>query len=227
MKYIKSISLYTLVALCISSALTGCYKLQEDYNRTPKVIDPKIYKTTWDYIKSRGYGSATDTIFRRMYDAIIYSGIDTMEYIKTGRTFILMNNNSGRAVWAGTRTAANVVGKKWEDYPKAAVKAYLQYLILDSVYDHYTIPALTNVGAKTLAPAGTFTATTPVGFIISATMFNPLSVMNIQVLNSSPGNTSDYPIQLNDVLNVQTSSILATNGSIHVINTFLSPTVPQ
>jgi len=227
MKNIRYACLYTLVTICLGSSLTGCYKRQTDYDRTPRTVDPHIYKSTWEYIKARGYGSTTDTIFRRMYDAIVYSGMDTAEYTKPGRTFILMNNNSGKAVWAGTKTTANVVGKRWEDYPKAAVKAYLQYLILDSLYDHYTIPALTNIPAKTLAPAGTFTATTPVGFIISATMYNPLSVMNIQVLNSSPGNTSDYPIQLNDILNVQTSSILATNGSIHVINTFLSPTVPQ
>jgi hypothetical protein len=51
--------------------------------------------------------------------------------------------------------------------------------------------------------------------------------MTIKVLNSSPSNTSDYPIVLNEVLNVRTSSIQATNGSIHVIGGVLTTSIPE
>jgi hypothetical protein len=93
------------------------------------------------------------------------------------------------------------------------------------VYDHYTLPAIDAVLANTLAPAGSFT-TTPTGFNMANFIPNPESKMSIQVLNSSPSNTSDYPIQLNGYLNVTTSSILATNGTLHVINSYLNTNLP-
>jgi hypothetical protein len=161
-----------------------------------------------------------------MYNAIIYSGIDTNEYTQPNRTFILMTNTSAKAVWSNVKTATNVAGKRWEDYSKDAVKKYLQYLILQGVFDHYTLPAISDVSATTLAPEGSF-ATSPAGFVIPNFFPNPKSTMLIQVVNSSPSNTSDYPIQLNDNLNVATSSILATNGTVHVINGFLSTNLPQ
>jgi hypothetical protein len=226
MKRTTSLIINVCTVIALIAALPGCYKLQKDYNRDPSPIDPHIYKTTWQFIKDRSYGSATDTIFRRMYDAIIYSGIDTNEYIKPGRTFILMNNTAAKALWTSVKTAANVAAVKWNDYPQQAVKNYLYYLILDGVYDHYTLPAVTDVTANTLAPQGAFT-TNPTGFTIPAFIANPTSVMKIQVINTSPSNTSDYPIQLNDILNVYTSSILATNGAVHVINGYLTTNIPQ
>ncbi|SJZ46356.1 hypothetical protein [Sediminibacterium ginsengisoli] len=210
-----------LLAIGMVTMLSGCYKLQTDYNRTPHTVDPHINRTAWQYIVDRSVANNTDTIFRVMYNAIIYSGMDSNEYKVPNRTFILMNNNSAKAVWTNVKTATNVAGKRWEDYPKDAVKKYLQYLIVQGVYDHYTLPAQSNVEVKTTAPAGSFT-TAPTGFAIPNFVTNPNSIMQMQVLNSSPSNTSDYPIQLNTVLNVQTSSILATNGSVHVINGFLT-----
>jgi hypothetical protein len=88
-----------------------------------------------------------------MYEGILYSGIDTNEYTKPGRTYIFLNND------AVTRTNSNPTdvgffgayqvsgknGTKWSDYPKDFVKDYLQYLILDGVYDHYSLPAINTV----------------------------------------------------------------------------------
>jgi hypothetical protein len=51
--------------------------------------------------------------------------------------------------------------------------------------------------------------------------------MTIKVLNASPSNTSDYPIQLNGSTNVTTSDLLATNGVVDVMNSFVSPNPPQ
>src|SRR5882757_1182863 len=142
MKTSKILSINLAFVIVILFTLSGCYKLQKDYNRDPSPIDPHINKTAWQYIKDRSYGSPTDTIFRRMYDAIIYSGIDTNEYTKPNRTFILMNNNAAKALWTTVKTASNASATKWNDYPQQAVKNYLAYLILDGVYDHYTLPAV-------------------------------------------------------------------------------------
>jgi hypothetical protein len=215
-----------LFSIALLVSLSGCYKMQKDYNRDPQPLDPHIYKTAWQYLKDRSVANNTDTLFRVMYNAIIYSGIDTNEYTQPNRTFILMTNTSAKAVWSSVKTATNVAGKRWEDYPKDAVKKYLQYLILQGVFDHYTLPAISDVSATTLAPEGSF-ATSPAGFVIPNFFPNSKSTMLIQVVNSSPSNTSDYPIQLNDNLNVATSSILATNGTVHVINGFLSTNLPQ
>lgn len=206
--------------------LSGCFKLQKDFNRDPQPLDPHIYKSAWQFIIDRGTDNPThDTIFGLMYRAIIYSGIDTNEYKQPNRTFILMDNTSAKAVWSSVKTASNAAAKKWEDYPKAAVKSYLQYLIVQGIYDHYTLPAINSVTVNTLAPAGTFTAS-PTGFQIPSFASNPNSEMIMQILNSSPGNTSDYPVRLNDALNVYTSSILATNGTVHVIHAFLTTNQP-
>jgi hypothetical protein len=215
-----------IISMGLLVCLSGCYKLQKDYNRDPQPLDPHINKTAWQYLKDRSIANNTDTIFRVMYNAIIYSGIDTNEYIQPNRTFIFMNTNAAKAVWSNVKTATNVAGKKWDDYPKDAVKKYLQYLILQGIFDHYTLPATSDVVATTLAPEGSF-STSPTGFAIPNFLPNPKSTMYVQVVNSSPSNTSDYPIQLNDNLNVYTSSILATNGTVHVINGFLSTNIPQ
>jgi hypothetical protein len=218
--------LYVAVIAITIITLPGCYKLQTDYNRDPHPIDPHINKTAWQYLKDRAIVTNADTLFKVMYNAIIYSGIDTNEYVQTGRTYIFMTNTAAKAVWTNVKTATNVAGKSWNDYPKDAVKKYLQYLILQGVYDHYTLPAIDAVAPITTAPAGSFSATPP-GFVIPNFLPNPGSNMIFQVLNSSPSNTSDYPLQLNGNLNVATSSILATNGTVHVINGFLSTNIPQ
>jgi len=203
----------------------GCkkLKLQKDYNRKPDTLDAHVNMNAWQYLTSRAY--AGDGIWKRFYDGIIYSGIDTNEYTKPNRTFIFLNTDAvsrtnSNAADVGFFGAMQVNGKngtKWEDYPKDLVKAYLQYMIIEGVYDHYTLPPINTVEVQTLAPKGSLT-TLPTGITRnSAYPFaaNPNSIMQMKVLNSSPSNTSDYPIVLNESRNVRTSSILATNGSIH------------
>jgi hypothetical protein len=128
--------------------------------------------------------------------------------------------------------AIQVNGKnatKITDYPKAFLKEYLSYLIIEGVYDHYTLPAINSVDVKTLATPGAFNSL-PTGLTYNSSYPfspNPTSTMKMRVLNSSPSNTSDYPIVLNESRNVRTSSILATNGSIHNIDRFLTTVNPQ
>jgi hypothetical protein len=236
MKKIKLLFAIASLLICtavVSSCTLFGLKKQTDFNRITNVdtIDIHLYKTAWAYLKARSYATnvAKDTIFRRMYDAIIYSGIDTNEYIKPGRTFIFINNNSVKALFASVFTSANVAGKKWQNYSAADVKTYLQYLIVTGTYSHYNLP-LTDVSVKTLAPAGAYT-NNPAGFKFSAPAIpiyvsNPNSTMNLRVLDSSNGNTSDYPLVLNGGTNyVYTSDLMPTNGVIQVMNTIVTPVI--
>lgn len=228
-----------LFFLAVIAAVTpGCKKLslQKDYNRKPDTLDAHVYMNAWEYLKKRALGNnSNDSIWKRMYEGIIYSGIDTNEYTKPGRTYIFLNNdavtrtnsNAADVGFFGAMQVSNKNGTKWADYPKELVKNYLQYLILEGVHDHYTLPPINTVEVGTLAPKGSLN-TLPAGITRNSAyplVANPNSIMKVKVLNSSPSNTSDYPIVLNEVRNVRTSSILATNGSIHAIDRFLTTTV--
>jgi hypothetical protein len=228
MKKVKLLIAIPLTALCIAALISGCtlfgLKKQTDYSRITNVdtTDAHLYKTAWDYLKSRAYGSKTDTIFRRMYDGIIYSGIDTNEYIKPGRTFIFMTNTAVTAsLWAKYKVGG-VVGTKWQSYSKTDVKNYLSYLILLNQYSHYNLPLL-NVFANTLAPAGAYT-TNPTTFLAPIPSggtynSNPKSQMLLRVSNANTVTSQlDYPIVLNDTNNVNTSDLLATNGVVFVLS---------
>lgn len=211
---------------------------QKDYDRTPQTVDPHVNKTAWEYLKQRALGNnSADSIWKRMYEGILYSGIDTLEYIKPNRTYIFLNNdaitrtnsNLADVGFFGANLVNNATGKKWADYPPAVVKAYLEYLIIDGVYDHYTLPPINTVTVKTIAPAGSLVSL-PTGITRNTAypfVQNPNSEMTLKVLNSSPSNTSDYPVVINENRNVRTSSILATNGSIHAVDRFVTTTKPD
>lgn len=222
MKKIKIIITTLAVLLGAAALMSGCtlagLSMQKDYNRVTNVdtIDAHLYKTAWEYMKARAYGSKTDTIFRRMYDGVIYSGIDTNEYIKPGRTFIFLQNGAITSqLWPKYKNN-NVVGNKWQSFPKADVKNYLSYLILLGQYSHYNLP-LQDVKAQTLAPAGAYT-TNPVTMLAPGTFNpNPNSIMLIHVSNANTVTSQlDYPIVLNTNSNVAVSDLLATNGVIQV-----------
>lgn len=224
-------------------SLTSCKKLslQTDYHHTADTVDTHVYMTAWDYLKQRALGAtSSDSIWKNFYNGIIYSGIDTNEYMQPNRTYIFLNNEaitrvstanppSGDVGFWGAYQVAGKNATKWSDYPKDFVKTYLQYLIMDGIYNHYTLPPINPVDVKTLAPTGSLTSL-PAGVTRTAAwpfVPNPNSIMQIKVLNSSPSNTSDYPIVLNESRNVRTSSIQATNGTIHVIDRFLTTTKPD
>lgn len=236
MKKLTFITTIIVGIISLSVLISGCelagLSKQKDYNRsTTDTIDAHLYKTAWAYLKGRAYGSTTDTIFRRMYDGIIYSGIDTNEYIKPNRTFILLNNTAvSTYVWAKYKNGT-AVGKSWASYSKADVKNYLSYLILLAQYSHYNLP-LTDVYAQTLAPAGAYTANSPTFLapVPSGTVYNPnpKSLMLIRVSNANTVTTQlDYPIVLNETNNVNTSDLLATNGVVSVLtNSAVAPFYP-
>ena len=227
-----------LVASALS--LSSCKKLalQKDYDRKADTVDSHVYMSAWDYLKQRALGTtANDQIWKSFYDAILYSGIDTTEYVKPNRTYIFpvtealtrTNSNLADVGFFGAYLVNGKNGKAWTDYPKDFVKTYLQYLIIEGVYNHYTLPPVNLVEVKTIAPPGSLN-TLPTGITRNTSypfVANPDSKMTIRVLNSSPSNTSDYPIVLNESRNVRTSSIQATNGTIHAIDRFLTTTLGQ
>jgi hypothetical protein len=216
-------------------SFTSCKKLalQKDYDRVADTVDTHVYMTAWDYLKKRALGTTSaDQVWKSFYDGIIYSGIDTNEYIKPNRTYIFLNTNAitrtnsnlADVGFFGANLVSNKTTKAWTEYPKDFVKTYLQYLIIEGVYNHYTLPPINAVEVGTLAPPGSLNSL-PAGVTRnSAYPFvpNPDSKMILRVLNSSPSNTSDYPIMLNENRAVVTSSIQATNGTIHAIDRFLT-----
>src|SRR5688500_9291057 len=80
-------------------SMTGCKKiaglgLQENAGHETSTLDPHINKTAWQFLKERSVLSPTDTVFKRMYEAIVYSGIDTTLYTQPGSTFIFLHNDA-------------------------------------------------------------------------------------------------------------------------------------
>ena len=50
--------------------------------------------------------------------------------------------------------------------------------------------------------------------------------MALEVLNASPSNTNDYPIRINDSVNVRTSDLIPTNGVIQVVDRYIPTRLP-
>lgn len=234
------------IVFVVMAMSTSCKKLslQKDYNRDPKTLNPLLNRSAGKYLSDRatGVAAANDTIFVWMMRGIRYAEIDMAEYEKSGKTFVLLHNDAVRRVasnvvqpdcFFGANLVNGLPGTKWEDYPKEYVKNYLLYLIANTVQDHYTIKFPDeNQASPTMAPEGAFNAL-PAGITRHSTFpfipdNNPKSLLRFKVINASPSNTSDYPIVLNDVRNVRTSSLQATNGTVHVIDRFLPTTlVPE
>ena len=204
-----------LLMVCI----TGCKKiaglsLQEEAGHETSILDAHINKTAWQYLKERSILSPTDTIFKRMYEAIIYSGIDTAEYTQPGRTFVFLHNDAVFRTAAPTATdcywgrykVSNQVAKSWSQYTPQQVKNWLLYLIVKGEYSYDNLGS-ENVEVKTLLPEG-------------ADAVNPGSIMTLVLSNDR-----DSRVQINNFINSvrftagRTSGILSDNGPIHVVAT--------
>nr|WP_199076615.1 hypothetical protein [Pedobacter sp. ASV19] len=235
MKKMNLIKGKIMVFLCATVFISGCslagLDLQKDYNRTPHTLDPHINKSAWAFIKERA--TSGDKTFERLLAGIKYSEIDTTEYMKPGRTFIVLNKDAvsvtGKAP-NGVFQNFLVNGKApadWTAYPKEFVRNYLLYLIVPGEYNHYTLPPIKSVEVQTLSPKGYWNAL-PAGITLDGFVANPDSKMFLRVSNGSNGNTQDYPILINDNNNnVRTSDILATNGTVHVVERFVTPILPS
>lgn len=200
-------------------SMTGCKKLaglslQEEAGHETSTLDPHINKTAWQYLKERSILSPTDTIFKRMYEAIVYSGIDTAEYLQPGRTFIFLHNDAvfrtgtpqpTDCYWVRYKVNNQIV-KTWSSYTPQQVKNWLLYLIVKGEYSYDNLGP-ENVQTKTLLPEGADAA-------------NPGSLMYLVLSNDR-----DSRVQINNFINSvrftvgRTSGILSDNGPIHVVAT--------
>ena len=232
-KYKIKILGFCICVLLLALPFTGCkklfgLKLQEDTEHITSTIDPHIYKSAWQFLKDRALGSVPeDTIFKRMYQAVVYSGIDTSEYTKPGRTFIFLHNDAVRRTSGSTVTTDCYFGKykvgtpavaatRWEDYPQLQVKNYLLSLI--AVGEH----TFENVSPdpkfeKTIMPPG-------------ADPLNPQSEIVFRVVNDRdsrfrindfPGSAVPTPNLATPGIQARTAGILSTNGPVHVIDRVL------
>lgn len=214
--YIISIFLFTVI-------FTGCKKfaglpLQENVEHHVSTIDPHIKMSAWDFLKSRALGTSDfkDSVFYRMYQGIVYSGIDTLEYTKSGRTFIFLHNDavlrkSGNTTttdsYFGRYKVNNAVATKWENYPKEQVKNYLLSLIANGEYSFENV-GVDVVYTTTLMPLG----------------YDSLNVESLITFNV--GNDSDSRFKINGFagsastagIQARTAGILSTNGPIHVVD---------
>jgi hypothetical protein len=119
----KNFKIGTIVCFGLAYLLSGCYKLQTDYNYVKSTLDPHINMTAKTFMESRGKsGVGSDTIFKWMQLGIEYAGIDMAEYEKSGRTFIFLHNNAIRTT-TGSGATFRVTGGFFFDYPVVAKDA--------------------------------------------------------------------------------------------------------
>ena len=225
----------SICVLLLALPFTGCkkifgLKLQENTDHLTTTIDPHINKTAWQFLKERALGAVPDdTIFKRMYQAVVYSGIDTNEYTKPGRTFIFLHNDAVRRFSSGTTvdTIGSYFGKykvgtprvpatKWEDYPKTQVLNYLLSLIVQGEHTFENVfpdPKF----EKTLLPPNT-------------DPLNPQSEIAFRVINDRdsrfrindfPGSAVPTPNLASPGIQARTAGILSNNGPVHVIDRVL------
>lgn len=237
-KFQYRLILYSGCICLLSLILPGCkklfgLKLQENQDHITSTIDPHLNKTAWQYLKDRALGPSTvpnDTIFKRMYQGIIYSGIDTMEYLKSNRTYIFLHNDailrkSGNTTQADCYFGKYKVGSpavpatKWEDYPQIQVKNYLLSLIADGEYTFETLtPDVTSV--QTFEPLG-YDPLNP-GSLVT---FNVINDRDSRLrLNGFPNSalfTTDAAGVITWGLQARTAGLLSTNGPIHVVDRVL------
>ena len=225
---------FGICVILLAMSFTGCkklfgLKLQENTEHITSTIDPHIYKSAWQFLKDRALGTVPDdTIFRRMYQGIIYSGIDTNEYTKAGRTFIFLHNDAVRRVSGTTVTTDCYFGKykvgpapgvpatKWEDYPQSQVKNYMLSLIVvgEHSFDNvFPDPKF----EKTILPPNT-------------DPLNPQSEIAFRVINDRDsrfrindfaGSAVPTPNLTTPGIQARTAGILSTNGPVHVIDRVL------
>lgn len=180
--------LYIFLACILGvSVISSCsmfgLDLQEDYDYHASTLDPHINKSVRQYLEDRGKTPvvANDTIFKWMQLGLEYAGLDLAEYEKTGRTFILLSNNSIRvrnastgAVTAGMwfdfpvmeknpdgsqKFAADGVtpvthpARSWDEYSKETVKNYFLYLMFEGQFS-FDNAKIDNTTFQTLLPSG-------------------------------------------------------------------------
>jgi hypothetical protein len=201
MKKISMKIIFLLIVL--ASAVSGCYKLQKDYNYQKVILDPHYNMTAKEYMFSRDsfvVGGKNDTILRWMIKGIQYAGIDWSEYEKPNRTYIFLHNSAIRVLSSGKVTGGfffdypiivkDINGnpipsilspgtdslrpaKDWSDYSVQTVKNYFLYLIGQGEYSFDNL-GVANQSIQSLLPPGTTAANdSKLAWVVTKTTPNP------------------------------------------------------
>ena len=204
--------------------------LQNNPSYTATLKNTHINETVWQFIKDRGI--AGDSIFFQMYSAIIYSGIDTNEYSKPNRTYLLYNNNAVNGTTTNSITGAvgvsssayfgkykvkdPVTGKtvsasNWTQYPKVQIKNHLLSLIVEGIYSFETL-GNDFTYTTTLMPLNydTLNTQSQISFHIATTRAGSLTINGFT--------NSIVPSVTAPGFLAFTSGINTTNGVAHVMN---------
>lgn len=223
---VKNITVICFCAVILIS-FSSCKKLlglplQENQEHTTTTLDPHINKTAWQFINERA--NSGDTIFKRLYEGIIYSGIDTTEYTRPDRTFIVYHNDAviRRTGTPATATSDCYFGKykvngvaatSWTQYSKTQVLNHLLSLIVKGEHTFENVLPDPKF-AVTLMP-------------LNYDPLNPESKISFRVINDRdsrfrindfPGSAFPAPNLTSPGLQARTAGILATNGPIHVVD---------
>ncbi|MFL5738794.1 MAG: hypothetical protein ACJ75B_01145 [Flavisolibacter sp.] len=219
----KKLSIHHFIFVISGAILmSGCYKLQKDYQYQPSVLDPHINMSAKDYLLLRGTnGANNDTVFKWMQLGIEYAGIDLSEYEKPNRTYIFLHNNAIRTVSSGNvssgffydypavvkdSTGSPIKSKlnpsldsmkaanSWSDYPKELVKNYFLYLILQGDYGFENL-SVNNTSIQTLLPPGTVASVhdSRLGWVVTRTTPNPDAASAANINFSSTGGSGFDP----------------------------------
>lgn len=212
-----SLSSVLLALLLLGS---GCKKLlglerQKNWNFEPVVLDPHINRTAWQFLKDYATGpTRQDSVFYRMYQAIVYSGIDSNLYLQKNKTFIFLHNDAVYRLASNKITAdcyfgyhkiGTATGTRWEDYPKDSVKNWLLYLIAEGDHNFGSVGP-TPVKAKTLQPPNTYAN-------------NPESVIYFSLVNDQ-----NMKFRINDFIGskvmtqTRAAGFISTNGPVHIVD---------
>lgn len=219
----KKLSIHHLIFILLAaSSITGCYKLQKDYQYHPSTLDPHINISAKDFLLQRGTnGANNDTVFKWMQMGIEYAGIDLSEYEKSNRTYIFLHNNAIKTVTSGKITGGfffdypivvkdsvgNAIKSKadptqdslrpansWNEYPQQLVKNYFLYLIIQGDYTFGNL-SIENTTVTTMLPPGTTAspADSKLGYVVTKTEPNPNIASASSILFAPSGGTGFDP----------------------------------
>ena len=253
--FISRFSIGLLIFCVIVLGQISCNKfaglpLQTNVPYNANLLNPNVGMTTWDYIKSRGPGKG-DSLFAQMYNAIIYSGIDTNLYTQPNKTYIiytdsaLFSHTTGKTTTStscywGYYKVANSAGKlvaatSWSQYKGAdsiALQNNLLYLITNGIHSFNNIP----ITYQTLSA---IPLTTPFEFDTTlmpqkVNAANPYSLISFNQSDSNANYPSIYfnafpgsKLYLSATntqfpgLKVRTAGIVTKNGVVHVVDKVL------
>jgi hypothetical protein len=182
-----------------------------------KVVYFQKQQTVWDLIKDRGIRG--DSIFNLMYQAILYSGIDTNEYNNIGRTYILYTNYAiSRSVnglttddcYFGKYKVNGLAATSWSQYDPTQVKNHLLSLMALGEYPLTTDTS--RIYTTTLMPLN-YDSLNPNSKIV----FYPKTKTTMRV-NDFFGSQVPRPNLTTTGIGVRTPSYPSLNGVVNIVD---------